>query len=237
MTKTKPESSNSIQDQSSNLFSTYIIVGWLTLIIITIIISILYRSVAVRLLTDTVQNSNVTIAEEIKDSLGQNLEFYVNNSPRFIEDGDEHPRLDSVRQEIHLHMNDSSVVRVNIYTPERLTVFSTEVTEIGQYTDDTSGFRNASNRYRRSEVTSLIHYDSFNISGTPVEDRDIISSYVSIRQMDGYGTMAVIEIYEDVTPSIQKITRTQRNGIGGAVLTLTLLFGGALFMRRESKKE
>ena len=101
-----------------------------------------------------------------------------------------------------------------------MTVFSTQESQIGEDKSENAGFLTALNGGFASELT---HRDTFSAFEGEIEDRDVISSYVPIRRGDS-GVEGVFEVYDDVTPLLEKISIAQRNIAIGVTLILVLLY-------------
>ncbi len=101
-----------------------------------------------------------------------------------------------------------------------MTVFSTQESQIGEDKSENAGFLAALKGDIASELT---HRDTFSAFEGEIEDRDVISSYVPIRQGSS-DVVGVFEVYDDVTPLLEKISVAQRNIAIGVTLILALLY-------------
>ncbi len=114
----------------------------------------------------------------------------------------------------------SEIVKVKLYTPDGLTVYSTQHTQIGEDKRDNVGFLAALGGHPTSE---LVHRKSFSTFEKTIEDIDLVSSYVPIT--DNGKVVAVFEQYQDVSRTLAQTNATLR-------LIGALLFGilGALYL-------
>jgi signal transduction histidine kinase len=99
-------------------------------------------------------------------------------------------------------------------------VFSTEQAQIGQDKSDNTGYLSARDGVVASELTFR---DSFSAFEQTIEDRNVFSSYVPIYGPSGE-VEGVFEVYDDVTPLVQRLEQTQRNIIVGVVVILAALY-------------
>ena len=76
-------------------------------------------------------------------------------------------------------------------------------------------------------VSELVHRDTFNALDGIVEKADVLQSYVPIR--NNGRVEAVFEVYDNVTPFLARIRRTQTLVTGGVALVFAALYG-ALFL-------
>lgn len=132
-------------------------------------------------------------------------------------------------------MEGLSVVKVKIYNLDGLTVFSTDPNQIGEDKSTNAGFLAA----RAGQVASeLTHRDTFSAFEDTIVDRDIISSYVPIRSSDsGTSIDGVFEVYDDITPLLDRIEQTQKWIFGVVSVTLAILYGVLLFIVRQADVE
>jgi diguanylate cyclase (GGDEF)-like protein len=123
-----------------------------------------------------------------------------------------------LQSEIRQQMQGLHVVKVKIYTPDGLTVFSTEAHQIGEDKRGTAGILAA----RAGEVVSnLIHREKFNAFEGELFDRDLMASYVPVGRALAGGPEAVFEIYSDVTELLAHEQEAQWQ-VAGLVLGLLL---------------
>jgi diguanylate cyclase (GGDEF)-like protein/PAS domain S-box-containing protein len=125
----------------------------------------------------------------------------------------------------------SDIVKVKIYNPQGLTVYSTDPKQIGEDKSEYPGFVAA----RDGHITSqLDHRDHFVSYEGPLENIDLLSSYVPM--MDEGRVIAVFEQYQDVTGLFEKV----KNSLWrlGAIMfvILGLLYVMLLLVVRRAQK-
>jgi two-component system sensor kinase FixL len=123
------------------------------------------------------------------------------------------------------------VVRIKIYSLDRIAVYSTEPSQIGEVHDDNAGVISALNGNTAAE---LIHRDTFNTTDGTIEDRDLLETYVPMRSPVTGKVEGVFEIYSDLTPVLEQIDRTQRNVTLGSLLMSVIVFGFMFVIYRSS---
>ncbi|MFM2052370.1 MAG: hypothetical protein RL456_407 [Pseudomonadota bacterium] len=134
------------------------------------------------------------------------------------------PRMATLDAEIRQQMQGLHVVKVKVYTPDGLTVFSTEARQIGENKRGTPGILAAQ---AGQVVSSLSHRAKFNAFEGEIADRDLMSSYVPVGRAPGGGPEAVFEIYSDVTELLEHEQEAQWQV---AVLVLCLLLALYVFL-------
>jgi hypothetical protein len=216
-----------VEDQTSRLLNTYLIAGWAALTILMIMSGLLYRRMAVADLIREVEAQNTSFASEFERlSWPEFSEYVVDVAPASSRDElQEHPEVERFRQLIVEQAGSLPVVRVKLYTREGLTVFSTTTDDIGQYSNDV-----ASQEYYRGyfddddDFAKLTHHDSFETLDGTIKDCDLVSSYDALPTRR-YRPEGILEITQDVTPSLQSIKRNQAAIIGIGVFLVALLLG------------
>ena len=123
------------------------------------------------------------------------------------------------------------VVRIKIYSPDKITVYSTESSLIGEAQKDNAAVIAALNGQTSAE---MIHRDTFNTTDGVIEDRDLLETYVPMRSPDTGKIEGVFEIYSDLTPVLAQIAQTQRNLTIGNLLMSGLVFGFMFIIYRRS---
>ncbi|MDO9165360.1 MAG: EAL domain-containing protein [Rhodoferax sp.] len=113
-------------------------------------------------------------------------------------------------------MKNSDIIKVKVYNRDGLTVFSSDPNQVGENKRDNSGFIAALAGQANSALTHRDQFDSF--EGSRV-DVDVISSYLPIR--DRGQVAGVIELYQDVTPFVQRLHEV--------LLTVMLIGAGVMF--------
>ena len=163
---------------------------------------------AVERLIVTAERNNVALTRSLANGLRHSFAPLVAEATgRPAEQARRHPLIASVHAEVVVQLRGLDVVKVKIYEPGGLTVFSTEAAQIGEDKAGNAGFRSA----RAGRVASeLTHRGRFSAFEGVIESRDLLSSYVPVRlSEDAAGFDAVFEIYSDVTPLLADVRRTK----------------------------
>ncbi len=136
-------------------------------------------------------------------------------------------RQRAARSRLHTALADlargTTVLKIKIYAPTGMTVFSSDPQQIGEDKSDNPGFRSALAGQVAGALTHRNQFDAFEGS---LSERDIIYSYVPIQaQRDGEQRIdGVFEVYQDVTTFVQQAERQLREVSVTVVGVLAVLY-------------
>ncbi len=112
------------------------------------------------------------------------------------------PRLLRLQARTSTLMAGSHIVKVKVYNRSGITIFSSDPRQIGQSEYDNPGFASA----LRGQVSNqLTHRDQFDTFEGTLSDIDVVSSYLPLRAQGDI--IGVLELYQDVTPSMQNLNQ------------------------------
>ena len=114
--------------------------------------------------------------------------------------------------------------KVKIYNREGVTVFSTQALQIGENKSDNPGFIGA---MTGGVVSDIVYRDKFNAFDRVIEKRDLLSSYLPIRQSPDDAIVGVFELYTDITTLLSEVQSTEYKLI---ILVTTLMLGLYAFL-------
>ena len=130
------------------------------------------------------------------------------------------PELPALREAVINLMRDTQAVKVKVYNLEAMTVFSTDLKQVGESKVGNAGFIAAA---AGRVITAQEHKDRFDAFEGVIGNRDLIFSYVPIRDADGR-VEAVFELYRDVTPLIAHMRDAQNKVIASVTLAMAMLY-------------
>jgi signal transduction histidine kinase len=199
----------------------FTITSFIAFILIAILLGYFYRTLAFADLIATNESKNVALTQTFSNSLWPDFAPFVAEAGSMTaEELQAHPRTQELYEQVQTQMEGLSVVKVKVYNLEGLTAFSSERAQIGQDKSDNAGYLSARAGLVASELTFR---DSFSAFEQTIEDRNVFSSYVPIYGSSG-NIEGVFEVYDDVTPLVQRLEQTQRNIILGVAGILAVLY-------------
>lgn len=117
------------------------------------------------------------------------------------------PGFDQVDRLVRDTMHGSNLYKIKVFDLAGTTIYATDATQIGEDKSGTQGWRTASREGR--PVSELTFRGSFSAAHGDVEDRDLVLSYLPVREPDGDRIVGVVELYADVTPFLDRIQSTE----------------------------
>jgi len=182
-----------------------------------------YRDTAVRSLIAMGESNNKALTGVLANSLWPRLQPYLAEADALpIGQLKSHPGRADLAAALRDHVKGLSVAKVKVYDLRGRTVFSSEAKQIGDDKSGNPGFQGA----RDGSVTSeLTHRNQFSAFDRVIEERDLLSTYLPVRHVADGPIVAVFEVYDDVTPFLARISRTQQRMIVGVAAILCVLYG------------
>lgn len=181
-----------------------------------------YRAFATEALEQHETRDNVAITRIFASTLWPKYAEYLKTAGKQnAEQMRNHPEVARLRADVLRQMQGLSVVKIKIYDLGGMTVFSTDAKQIGEDKSDDDGVRGALAGKVVSEIAFENAFDAFE---KVINDRNLISSYMPIRQDDRQAPQAVFEVYSDVTDYVNELERTTWKIAGVVLASLALLY-------------
>lgn len=209
-----------------NIRRTFFFSGLISFVIIAAALGIFVRQMVRTNLVEIAESKNVALTQAFSNSLWPAFAPLVEDSAVLSpEELRQDPRLPQLFDLVTAQLSGLSVVKIKVYNLAGITVFSTELAQIGENKLDNPGFMAA----RQGEVASeLTHRDTFSAFEQTISDRDVFSSYLPI--YDDGQIVGVFEVYDDVTPLVVRTNQVQGLALAGVFLLLGILFGFLIFV-------
>ena len=142
--------------------------------------------------------------------------------------------LEALGRDVAAQVKGQRVLKVKIYDPRGVVVFSTEAKQIG---DDNGSNLGVQNALTGEALAELVHRQQFSeLDGALVADRDLVQAYVPASPGSIGSQDAVFEVYTDVTPLIAEIKEDERRVWAIANLAGFVIFAVALQILRRAER-
>ena len=196
------------------------------------LLGVFHRESAVRALVAMGESNNNALTRVLANSMWPRLVPYLAEAQDLsTAQLKQHPQREAFAAALVAHLQGLSVAKVKVYDLRGRTVFSTETRQIGDDKSANAGFLAARDGRVSSELT---HRDQFSAFERVIENRDLLSTYLPVRAAPGAPVTAVFEVYDDVTPFLARIEKTQRQTVAVVAGTLFLLYGVLFFIVRHA---
>ena len=223
------------QKKQFKLFRNFSAISLVGFALTTGLLSEFYRQQATRNLVFSTEEANVTLTQVFANTFWPTYGNFL-SSTQSLSDRDlaTSPTIRQLMQDVLGQLEGLSVAKVKVYDLQGRTVFSTSPTQIGHDKSKSAGFLAGKSG---KVISQLGHRDTFRALNETLENRSLLSSYIPIYASgQREKVVAVFEVYNDVTPLVHRIKRTQRNIAMGSLLALASLYGVlALFVRRADR--
>ncbi|HWH74355.1 MAG TPA: ATP-binding protein [Methylibium sp.] len=123
----------------------------------------------------------------------------------------------------------SSVVKVKLFDERGRTIYSTDRRQIGEHQGELPALRRA---LTGETVTALSYRDTFSALEGQVFDRDLLATYLPLRDASGRVAL-VVEVYDDLTPTLAAQRRHELRLLALALALAAGLYAGLLWLVRR----
>lgn len=198
-------------------------------------LSLLVRHVTEANLIATGERDTVALTHAFANALGPEWLDWVDESATLPLDAlKAHPRIASLQSIARQQLRNTDVAKIKIYALNGRTVFSTEAAQIGESKTTNAGFLLAR---AGGTPTELTHRAKFSAFDQVVENRNLLSAYVPLRDPGSGRVRVVFELYSDVTPLVREIDRSQA-ALNGVVFSVLLaLYALQLLLVRACERK
>ena len=204
------------------LLRYFCITSLISIVVTAIVLGTFYRHIAVGNLLQMGERNNLALTGALSNALWSEYALLASGQAGSGDTEHQEAPLARLHQAVLAHTRGLSIIKIKIYSMNGNTVYSSDPKQIGESKSTNAGFRSAAGGQAASELT---HRDTFSAFEQIIEDRDVLSSYIPVRRSNGGEVAAVFEIYDDVTPLLAEVSRTQKQIVAGLGLVLASLFG------------
>jgi len=205
----------------TNRFWRFALTALIGTVLVAVALAVGYRQLTVKNLTELGAEKNTALAQSVSNAAQPRLDQLLENPSglataelRELAASSELPTM------LSNQLRGLSVFKINVFNADGITVFSTDTALIGDLATSNPGIGIG---LAGETVSDIVRRDTLNSFDQVVERRDVIQTYIPIRNSDSVVT-GVFEIYSDVTPLLARIADTQRGILAGVVGILGLFY-------------
>lgn len=192
------------------------------LIAVIAVLVVLYRENAIEDLHEAAEFQNLVLANGLINSLWTSYATLVRTAQsRDVEALRASPEIKELHQRLVALTKGMPVLKVKIYDPAGLTVFSTDRTQIGADYSKSDGFRDV--RRTGRPVSEFSRRQDISAFSGEIFHRDIVETYVPVRDASNR-IEGVVEVYSDISPLVQRIDRTAERLGAGLIVSFAFLY-------------
>ena len=204
----------------------FTITSLIAFVVVAAVLGAVYRKLAIDTLVRTQEDANVNItrilANELwKSDFGPYVQAMAGRPAAELKSAPEIARLHA---KVLALMRGSSVFKVKVYDLKGMTLYSTELRQIGE---DKSGNAGVLAAAQGRNLSELVHRNTFSALEQEVQNRDLIQSYIPAYEQGRIS--GVFEVYSDATPFLEQIGRKQWLVVAAVVGLLAALYGALFF--------
>lgn len=199
----------------------YVVAGAVLIALAGATLALLHHFLVTRDLNALNERNNVLLARVFANVIWPEIGDFVASAHKLPPDKlKSHEMIAATRARIIEMAEDVPLLKVKIFDPNGLTVFSSDPSQIGETKANYPGFVAA----RNGQVTSIaVQRERFNAIEGEIRDRHIMSSYVPMFNAEGE-IEGIFEIYADVTDSAVQMRNAGMLQLAVVALTFLLLF-------------
>lgn len=220
-------------NKSFSLLRYFSVISLVCIILSAIILGWFYRVVSINQLIQHGEDNNIVLAQTLANTIWPHfIPYSLATNKLTFNEVRQHPETKKLRKFVINQISETPVLKIKIFNLTGMTLFSTEVEQIGvQKEANYQGSLSATSGEINSKLSRKKEFMAIN---QVVFDRQIISSYLPMRNPETNKTEGVFEVYYDVTKLFSGIKKKQIYLSIGVILVLSLLYGILYFVIRHA---
>ena len=208
--------------KSLHLTRYFVLGAMIVVVAAAVILTHLNRTILSNQLQDLAQRNNVALSHAFANSLWPSYADFLESAGELSADEiRNHPRIADFYKAVEVMMAGTSVLKVKIYDPQGMTIFSTQEDQIGADHSRNEQYLTA----RGGGMASKLQFrEEFQSIAGPVPDKWVMSSYIPVQLSAGGPIEGVVEIYTDVTEFQAGVSAAERQGLFVVAIALLVVF-------------
>ena len=217
-----PRSAAPRQDGEFRLVRYFTATSLMAFIVVAAVLGLVFRQLATESLLRMQEDANVNMTKILANELWASDfgPFVRAMSGRSTAQLRAAPQVRDLHEKVLALMRGSSAFKVKVYDLKGITLYSSELAQIGE---DKSGNAGVIAAWRGRITSEIVHRNSFSTLEREVLDRDLVQSYIPAYEAGRI--VGVFEVYSEATPYVKELARNQWLLIAAVVGLLAALFG------------
>jgi diguanylate cyclase (GGDEF)-like protein/PAS domain S-box-containing protein len=191
--------------------------------VVAVLLGYVFRTLSIDGLINGYESEHVNhariIANEMWDEHFGPLVLSVADQP--ITELSHAPQIPALHQKTLKLLKGTRIFKIKVYDLRGRTVYSTDLTQIGQDKSQNQGVKNA---LQGQNSSALVHHNQFSAFEGELQDRDLVESYIPRYDPLSGQVSGVFEIYRDATTLLVEVGQRQWLLVGSVIALLALLY-------------
>lgn len=205
-----------------------------TMVVATVLLTYVYWKTATLELVRQAEAENSNLAVVLSNTVWPGYAGHVSSASEL--DGDAlraHVQTAKLHEELMSLVRGLPILKVKIYHPNGLTVYSSDAAQMGESKSGSQGFQTSIDLGK--PVSEFSYRDSFSAFSGLKSNRNLVESYLPIVSDDGAVT-GVFELYTDVTSKVARIEEITTNLTFGLLAIFGVLYGVLFLVTRRADR-
>ena len=216
------------------LLRYFSIASLISMVLAAIVLGVLHQLFEKNYLLRLGESQNTTLTQAFSNSVWPQFRDLANASNLFDANAlRRHPDIAKLNQSVRNVVRNTPTLRVQIYQLDGRLLFSTDTSQIGVRNNNEAGFLSAR---KGLALSTISHLDKFSAFDRDIVDRDVLSSYIPLRNNVDGSIDGVMNIYTDVTDLLASDEREERLVTISEVTVLAILYVILFFIVRHADR-
>ncbi|MBI3479389.1 MAG: EAL domain-containing protein [Nitrosomonadales bacterium] len=214
------------------LLRYFSIASLISMVLAAVVLGMLHKMFEKNYLLRLGENQNAMLTQFFANNLWPQFRGFANTSNLLDANAlRSHPDIARLSLNVRNVIRNTPTVGVQIYQLDGRMLFSTDAAQIGTRNGNDAGFLSARKGLTQSEIA---HHDKFSAFDRDIVDRDVLSSYIPLRNNVDGSIEGVMNIYTDVSDLLASDEREERLVTMSEVAVLVTLYVILFFIVRHA---
>jgi signal transduction histidine kinase len=198
------------------------IASLVSILIAAAALTLLYRKVAMNDIVRLGETNNIALSQAELNSVRPQLVEYLASVTK-VSGAQEYvfPLMEGLDKALQSIMNNTTVVRIKLFSNDGFVVFATDAKHIGLDESENPGVVSAING---KTFSRLVYRDTFNLFDRVTSEDNLVQTYIPIRQTPTSPIVGVFEIYTDANLLVSQAEHTELIILLGVAMIFLLLY-------------